>query len=218
MIPLVLFLFGTTPFCAPAGNEARLPFGLYAGFQHQPSAPIWQAIQDELTAILVPIGAAPDWRALGDVRGGERWSRVVIVHFKGDCDLADLNLYAPYPWTLGRTYLNDGVIVPFSDIYCNSIRAFLAPELVRMDSRYRRFAYGRAVGRVLAHELYHILANTRHHRSGGLAEATYTAPELAADEFHFQDREMQQMRAAFALPSPRAAAWQAAAACRGAGQ
>ena len=54
---------------------------------------------------------------------------------------------------------------------------------------------GRALGRVLAHELYHIFANTTKHARAGIAKSCYTAPELLADEFHLTER-----RSSFARP------------------
>jgi hypothetical protein len=100
------------------------------------------------------------------------------------------------PWILGRTHVSDGAIIPFSDIYCSAIRAFLAPSLFSLDEQSRTLVFGRAIGRVLAHELYHVFARTKHHGSSGLGEAFYTPRELAADDFQFQDEEIQRVRLA----------------------
>ncbi len=48
--------------------------------------------------------------------------------------------------------------------------------------------YGRAVGRVLAHELYHIFANTQHHGSG-VGKAAYTVDNLLGTVFQFDEKE-----------------------------
>ena len=194
MSPLTLVLLGTVPLCGTHPDAARLRVGLYADFQHESSAPVRLAIQDELASILIPIGPTPDWRSLAESRGMERWTTLAVVHFKGHCDLSDLSIYPPYPWIMGRTHVSEGAVIPFSEIYCSAIRAFLAPTLASTEPNRRGFLFGRAIGRVLAHELYHILARTRQHGSGGLGEAFYTPQELAADDFDFQDKEVRRIR------------------------
>ena len=53
---------------------------------------------------------------------------------------------------------------------------------------------GRAMGRVLAHELYHIFGETRKHGSSGVASAYHTRGELLAPEFNFSERESEMFR------------------------
>ena len=99
------------------------------------------------------------------------------------------------PGALGWTHLSDGVILPFSDIDCDGIRRFVQSGLLRVDTRNQEETYGRAVGRVLAHELYHVFANTPHHGTQGVAKAAYTARELLSKVFHFERGEFQALRA-----------------------
>jgi hypothetical protein len=155
-------------------NGARVHVGLYADFQHDPSTAVRQIIQDELAAIMVPIGPTPwEMRRIGldDV------SPVSV----------DPRENAPERWSgSSLSVISTG----------SAIRAFLAPSLLSPDPQSRTFVFGRAVSRVLAHELYHVLARTKHHGSSGLGEAFYTPRELAADDFQFQDRETQRVRLA----------------------
>lgn len=60
----------------------------------------------------------------------------------------------------------------------------------------RDAAYGRAVARVLAHELYHFLANTntKGHATGGLAKAAYSAEERLAETFRFSRKQYECLR------------------------
>jgi len=70
----------------------------------------------------------------------------------------------------------------------------LAEALVGIDSKMREFVYGRAVARVVAHELYHILAREKHHASGGIAEAHFTSEELVSNDFQFRPNAVQKLR------------------------
>jgi hypothetical protein len=43
---------------------------------------------------------------------------------------------------------------------------------------------GRAMGRVFAHELYHVLGRTRHHGAGSVDRSNYTVRELTDETLH----------------------------------
>ena len=51
------------------------------------------------------------------------------------------------------------------------------------------------LGRVVAHELYHIFAKTTRHGSWGIAKAAYTVDELLCPKFEFEKRESNMLRA-----------------------
>ena len=88
------------------------------------------------------------------------------------------------------------MILPFSDVDCDRIRIFVQRDLLLLKAEEREEAFGRAVGRVLAHELYHIFAHTAHHGSDGVGKAAYTVQELLCDEFQFEEHEALALRSA----------------------
>ena len=63
-----------------------------------------------------------------------------------------------------------------------------------MDRKDRDLTYGRAIGRVLAHELYHIFTNTTRHASWGVAKVFYSSKELASVQFQFQEKDTKALR------------------------
>ncbi len=116
------------------------------------------------------------------------------MRFKGTCSPDLLVKVQPYPVVLGDTLTNRQGIEPYVNIYCDSIRAVLTRELSILGRKEQDMTFGRAVGRIVSHELYHILSRTREHASGGLAEASCSAPELLAPRFHFGNHEVQLLR------------------------
>jgi len=64
-----------------------------------------------------------------------------------------------------------------------------------MEATQRDLAFGRAMGRVLAHELYHILANEKGHDRTGIAKPVITAQELLAGSIRFQPKQVRTLRA-----------------------
>jgi hypothetical protein len=152
------------------------------------------ALQDEVESIMGPLGRHFAWRMLAGVKGNEVSVELAVLTFKGRCDSASLSLKEGHPGALGWTHVSDGAILPFSDIECDRIRLFVQKELLYVRPAQREAAFGRALGRVVAHELYHIFANTNHHGSDGVAKAAYSVQELLSDEFQFEEREGNALR------------------------
>jgi hypothetical protein len=95
---------------------------------------------------------------------------------------------------LGWTYVSDGAILPYGDVDCDRIRLFIQMGLLGVPARQREQAYGRAVGRVVAYELYHILTRNPRHGSVGVGKAAYTVRDLLGDRFVFDEAESEQLR------------------------
>jgi cytochrome c553 len=89
----------------------------------------------------------------------------------------------------------DGQITSFADIDCDAIRAVIADSLIAMPPARRDLYYGRALGRVVGHELYHIIMGEAKHARTGLARACLTAEELMAESLHFGRQEVGRLRA-----------------------
>jgi hypothetical protein len=169
------------------------PVTLYTQFQQDPPAPVLQAIQNELEAIMAPTGLQFSWHPLAEA-GGQVSSQLAIIHFKGECDAEGLKSEAGFPGPLGWTHISDGEILPFIDVNCDGLRIFVQRELIGVPAAARETVLGRAMARILAHELYHLLANTRAHTGGGIARAAYNVQELLAPILHFGKKECDSLR------------------------
>jgi hypothetical protein len=174
----------------PAFGEPRgvhvAPITLYTSFAQEPPQAVQEALQKELEQIMAPIGLHFQWRPLAGVRGNEVSVELAVVTFKGRCDVSGLSGRSVQPGALGWTHISDGNILPFSDVDCDRIRAFIQGALLTVSREEREEAFGRALGRVLAHELYHIFANTPKHGSAGVAKESYTVQDLTSDDFVFE--------------------------------
>jgi len=89
--------------------------------------------------------------------------------------------------------VSDGMVLPFSDVDCDAIRGFLQKQLLSTPEAEREETFGRALGRVLAHELYHVLAGTSNHGACGVAKSGYTVGDLVAREFVFEAAELRTL-------------------------
>jgi hypothetical protein len=195
-----LFLLGLALAALPALSEPRViraaPITLYTNFlQQNPPPAVLEALQDELAGIMTPIGLRFDWRSLAASEGREVSVELAVITFRGGCDVENLAPFSAMPGALGWTHVSDGAILPFSEIDCDGIRHFLQGDLLHVRKEDREEVFGRALARVLAHELYHIFANTQQHGSWGVGKAAYSIQELLSHTFRFEHRETNALRA-----------------------
>lgn len=202
MISLFVVLMGAPLACGFHANPGRIAVGLYATFQHPAPAAVREVAREELAAAVTPIGVLVQWRSEADSSSDPWWNLVATVHFSGHCEALDVSRRPPHPWKFGRTQVSDGQVIPYAEIRCDELRAYLGPVLVSMGQRKRNMVFGRALGRVLAHELYHILAKTRRHGANGIGKESFTPAELSADEFQFEEQEVERLRVALFAGHP----------------
>jgi hypothetical protein len=121
-------------------------------------------------------------------------AELAVVTFMGRCDTAGLVTRSKIEGALGWTHVSDGQILPFTDVNCDRVREFAQSGLLMLQTEDREEKYGRALGRVLAHELYHIFANTMRHGSVGVAKESYSMQDLLSDDFQFQAKESRMLQ------------------------
>jgi hypothetical protein len=141
-------------------------------------------MKKEAGKIMNTAGYDLDWRSLKQNHGTEGFNNVVVVKFHGKCRLefpvlagSDVEV----PVTLASTLVQDGRVLPFSEVQCDQVRKVLSYA----PPKDRQKALGLALGRVVAHELYHFLANTTRHAATGVAAATHDWLDLTLGSASF---------------------------------
>ncbi|SPE35422.1 conserved exported hypothetical protein [Candidatus Sulfopaludibacter sp. SbA3] len=169
------------------------PLRIYTDFQRDPTGGVQSSLERELASLVAPIGLRLEWRPLVGPASSEASAALVVVTFKGRCDVTGLEPRHLEPGALAWTHINDGIILPFVDVDCDRLRDFTQAKLLQMDPRFREQLYGRAMARVLGHELYHVFAETRHHGKGGVAQPAFTTGELLSEHFDFAEKEFRSL-------------------------
>jgi hypothetical protein len=181
------------------GAEKKPSVGVFMDFDAKPANIAVDAMKREVDEIMRPAGLRVDWRQVGENRGAEAFTGVVVVKFKGKCQVQ--------PWlgesfeteltsdkvVLGTSLVSNGQVLPFSEIECDQVRKLLAYQ-ERSTEMDRQCALGRAMGRVVAHELYHVLACTTKHAGHGLAKATQTLRTMVRSGLGFNNEEAAAIR------------------------
>ncbi len=106
---------------------------------------------------------------------------LVVVKLVGHCDMDGTPAYLE-PGPLGWAHEVDGEIIPFSDLACDNLRGAVEAAIAEGNPIRANVLLGRAMGRVLAHELYHIVGDTAAHAREGVAQPALTPRELTTGE------------------------------------
>lgn len=153
-------------------------------------------MQTEVARLLEPSGFKVAWKDWQDRQLGVDFARLVSVQLRGDCIATPLRptLVSSEPRSLASTAIADGKILPFAFVECETLRSFMASTLHSSPKSRRTELFGRAMGRLLAHEVYHMLVQTRSHQTSGVSKPCFSIADLVAERFHFDESTIEQLR------------------------
>lgn len=185
-----------------SGQAAELParVEVLMKFDHQPSAAMVKSMQREASTIFKPAGIRLGW-SLWDKKNADvqKRSDLVVVRFRGTCSSSPLSYSDIRPFdeslTLARSAVLQGQVLPFAEIQCDQVQKLMRPRFAGPG------VLGTAIGRVVAHELYHILGNTIKHGTDGLSRRSVGESDLDCKDARFAKQDLDLMRR---LPSAEA--------------
>ena len=169
-----------------APHATGVPLTVVYQFDGLYSARSFAELKQELASILKDTNIRVDWRERNQVGSSESFDNLVVVKFRGVCQIDAASDSDPQPGPLAFTHRSDGVILPFSEVECDRVRSSL--RRVRSD-----IVFGRALARVLAHELYHVLAGTETHSPQGITQRALTGSDLGGDRLELSQDELTRM-------------------------
>jgi hypothetical protein len=143
-----------------------------------------QEMKLEVSSLLEPAGFRIGWRGAGD-SATEVPGDLVVVELRGACTLPSPAIARPPVVQLGSSAVADGKVLPFSWVDCTELARMLEPYFATARRQPRDLVYGRAVARVVAHELYHVLGRTLAHTATGLTKARFELSDLLCDRTAF---------------------------------
>jgi hypothetical protein len=154
-------------------------------------------MKSEIRSILAPAQLELSFHRIGEIGAAQPFRNIIIVHFRGTCQsgLESSNgiLIEPrlleFP-ALRKTDISEGLILPYVQVYCNEVRAFM-PNVSRTPYA---LIYGRALGRVVVHELYHALLSTRDHSRIGVARSAQSARDLTREKLTLDTQSLDRLR------------------------
>ena len=94
---LFCLMLGVLPGFGKDRPQEPVPITLYAKFEQEVPPAVMAAIQQEVGAIMEPIGINFDWRNLSLANGSEVSVELAVITFKGTCSTANLVPHASNP-------------------------------------------------------------------------------------------------------------------------
>jgi len=139
----------------------------------------------EFGALTAALNLDVRWQFYQDRGGAPASEYLLVVKLRGSCDESRGSRAAKTGDILASTAVSDGRVLPFIQIDCRNVRALVQPEMRGRTRWQQNRILGRALARVLAHEAYHVIAESSDHGRDGVAKPQLRAAELADESFSF---------------------------------
>ncbi len=145
------------------------------------------ALKREIDRLFSPTRLRIDWVNRSEAGLGFEAADVVLVRFRGDCSTAAMPPLPPSELgPLARTHISHGTVLPFSEVECERVRRAAQSALLGGERTEAQQMMGRALGRVVAHELMHIFLQQKSHPPKGIFRRRLTPRQLVET---YQDHE-----------------------------
>jgi hypothetical protein len=155
---------------------------------NQPSAPL-ENMKRELSGIMQAAGYRVIYDDPRTPDPNARFSALVVLDLRGSCGMPAGNYRVERSVasgaSLAETSISAGVVLPFSRIDCANLTRMIGPMLADEPNAQRDYLYGRAMARVAAHELYHVMIGSRDHGHVGVAKPAFSVADLLDERFDF---------------------------------
>jgi hypothetical protein len=161
-----------------------------------------QQMKRETEEIFKNAGVHLDWLRREELGRGS-YENLVMVHFKGKCILDPVPILYDERGPYAFAYNSDGDVLPFSEVECDHLAASVHSAMWGDDFARSDYLMGRALGRVLAHELVHILTRSSVHGDQGVTQATFSGRELIGAPLRLSRTDVERLRRACAPASER---------------
>jgi hypothetical protein len=202
MRTVLLFAFlASSSFSSVQGGEQSSPAAVTVILDFEQAnwtAPL-PAMKRELQNIMKSAGVRVDVQLKSEAAEHAQFSRLVLFKMKGACTMNALPVGAlsDERGPLAMTYTSDGKLLPFGEVECDRVRESVERTLGRGDPEGKQLAYGTALARVMAHEMYHMIANSKSHTKDGATRESLSSRELLGRQLLLGNEAEAEVRTGF---------------------
>jgi hypothetical protein len=129
--------------------------------------------------ILKSSGVQLDWRMLGEDSFAS-YRDLVVMTFKGACEFEPAAPRYNELGPLATTRTSNGEVQPFGEVDCDRVVNSARNAMSGNDFARGDLLVGRAMGRVVAHELVHMLTKSGQHGTEGIEKPALSGRQLIA--------------------------------------
>jgi hypothetical protein len=159
-----------------------------------------QQMKQEAEDIFKGTGIHLNWRDRAEI-GSSFSDDLVVIRFKGNCTLDPTLALEEQRGPLAFAHNSDGEVLSFSEVECERVASSVQSAMFGDDFARPDYLMGRALGRVVAHELVHILTRSAAHGEEGVTQAAFTGRDLIGAPLRLSRSEVERLRRAFPPPA-----------------
>jgi len=164
------------------------------GFDHLPDMSAVQWMRRETADLFSEAGLTLAWRQRGISQEMKPTEPAVSVRFHGHCQLEPHLWWALETGPLASTQVMEGEIRPFIEVNCDRAAAVVSQDRGPFSEPLVTRAFGRALGRLVAHELYHYLTQSAVHGETELFSRVMRPGALTRESVRFEAGEIAALR------------------------
>lgn len=155
-----------------------------------------QSMQAEIARLFQKSQRPVLLRSRADFRLGDEADELVLVRLRGECRIPPEPVFLDErgPQAFAYTHVTDGQVLPFSEVLCERVLRSAKRAMWGGEHGRANHLLGRALARVVAHELIHILTGEKSHSHDGVFQRTLTGRQLIEDGIDFAGSEFEQLR------------------------
>ena len=163
-------------------------------FQGPRSEKSVQEMKRELEGLMKSTGLAFEWRLRTEANQVTP-NHLVVIRFKGKCVLEPVGYLYDERGPLAFTYSTDGAVLPYSEVACDKVVSSVRSAMFGGDFANADELLGRALGRVVAHELVHILSKSGAHAKEGVEKPALSGKLLIAPDLQLDLADLDKLHA-----------------------
>jgi hypothetical protein len=156
-------------------------------------------MEREATQIIQTSGVSIDWRRRDNIQNAV-FNDLVVMTFKGSCtfDPAPPIYDELGPYAVTRTA--NGEVQPFGEVDCDRVVNSVRTAMFGNDYSRADMLVGRALGRVVAHELVHMLTKSGQHAHDGVQRAALSGKQLISASLPLSAMDVDRLKLERHLP------------------
>jgi hypothetical protein len=131
---------------------------------------------------------------IGAETSGQTFNDLAVMKFAGSCrfDNGPPPIHSGFG-VYGKARVVDGAVQPFGEIDCDRVVGVVRSALVGGDYVRADMLVGRVLGRVVAHELLHILTRSVQHSREGVNKSSLTVKELTGSSLPLSPEDADRL-------------------------
>lgn len=179
-------------FCALVGACFGAPVALIVDASSALPAEVASALHQEVDLVFRDTGYDFSWVDRAEMKPEDSFPDLVVLRLKSECRLDTKMASVPSGklQALAWAHRSGDEVLPFIEVDCSRVRNMLRVLAHGEPTGVRHELMGRALGRVIAHELYHVLTGVSGHAHTGIAQASLSPTHLAGPALEFTQREV----------------------------